>query len=367
MAMARLLLLGWLVHVGRATEYLSCQALRETALSPAYWRPAVIMDSLDLSLENLRPAPVDEEVHLHGLCGKIESSFFEWQKPGNDGGEWLATTESAEISINTGHTQCLLTGLAVGTTEPTMRLQFEECDGKAAVIVMLRPQKGGMKLVQWICAVSAGTDLCSKAAAAVGHSSVSVTSIRETLDLTAFNAALAEGLLHTNARSACFENLHWFTAQNGLGIAEEEWPLLMEIRKLLAPKKVPSMPVEVEVQVSEVCFLNCTQQWNLQKCGALPAAALHAPEVVTPKPLEVPQSAVLSRERLEKFGEALSDSETAPWMWLLLVFGLMIGIFFAMLLFPVFAYKEIPKRPLRYKQVELLDASGTTVPMRMAR
>ncbi|CAK9063446.1 unnamed protein product [Durusdinium trenchii] len=217
MAMARLLLLGWLVHVGRATEYLSCQALRETALSPAYWRPAVIMDSLDLSLENLRPAPVDEEVHLHGLCGKIESSFFEWQKPGNDGGEWLATTESAEISINTGHTQCLLTGLAVGTTEPTMRLQFEECDGKAAVIVMLRPQKGGMKLVQWICAVSAGTDLCSKAAAAVGHSSVSVTSIRETLDLTAFNAALAEGLLHTNARSACFENLHWFTAQNGLG------------------------------------------------------------------------------------------------------------------------------------------------------
>lgn len=327
----------------------------------------MIMDSLDLSLENLRPAPVDEEVHLHGLCGKIESSFFEWQKPGNDGGEWLATTESAEISINTGHTQCLLTGLAVGTTEPTMRLQFEECDGKAAVIVMLRPQKGGMKLVQWICAVSAGTDLCSKAAAAVGHSSVSVTSIRETLDLTAFNAALAEGLLHTNARSACFENLHWFTAQNGLGIAEEEWPLLMEIRKLLAPKKVPSMPVEVEVQVSEVCFLNCTQQWNLQKCGALPAAALHAPEVVTPKPLEVPQSAVLSRERLEKFGEALSDSETAPWMWLLLVFGLMIGIFFAMLLFPVFAYKEIPKRPLRYKQVELLDASGTTVPMRMAR
>ena len=136
---------------------------------------------------------------------------------------------------------------------------------------------------------------------------------------------LASGILHTNARSACFENLQWFTAQGGLGmqgisqmhtsrftsfrhqkvghmltngscrtfdmcffprplhfssahfitwsfrpnrslgfyripapqagwlwaagIDEKEWPLLMEIRKLMAPKQVPKMPVEVEVQV----------------------------------------------------------------------------------------------------------------------
>lgn len=29
---------------------------------------------------------------------------------------------------------------------------------------------------------------------------------------------LASGILHTNARSACFENLQWFTAQGGLGM-----------------------------------------------------------------------------------------------------------------------------------------------------
>ena len=34
------------------------------------------------------------------------------------------------------------------------------------------------------------------------------------------------------------------------GVDEAEWPLLMAIRELLSPKKVPQMPVEVEVQAT---------------------------------------------------------------------------------------------------------------------
>lgn len=362
--------LAWLeqVQMVAATEYLSCAALRDTQLSPGFWRPAVIMDSLDLSLENLRTAPVDEQVQLHGLCSGslLQSDAFKWQKPGNEGGDWLATTDSSEILLETGlPSACRLTGVALGSMAPTLRLQFEECDGKAAVVVMLRPQKDGMKLVQWICAVSSGTDLCKKAAALARNNTVPTNVISQSLDLTGLSTSLSQGILHTNARSACFENLHWFTAQGGLGVDEAEWPLLMAIRELLSPKKVPQMPVEVEVQVSELCFPSCKDEWNVQVCGIKPA-----PQVVTlpptPEPLEVPQSSLLSRQRLEKFGKVLGDGETAPWVWLVLVFGLMVGIFFAMLLFPLFRFKEAARKgPMRYKQVEFIDSTGTAVPIRM--
>ena len=366
-----LLTLAWLEQMVDATEYLSCQALRDTTLSPGFWRPAVIMDSLDLSLENLRTAPVDEQVQLHGLCQvgtQLQSDAFVWQKPGNEGGEWLATTSTTDILLQTGMpTPCRLTGIALGSTAPTLRLQFEECDGKAAVVVMLRPQKGGMKLVQWICAVSAGTDLCQKAQAAARNNTVPTNVVSQTLDLTGLSTSLSQGILHTNARSACFENLQWFTAQGGLGIDEKEWPLLMEIRKLMAPKQVPKMPVEVEVQVSELCFPSCKDEWNVAVCGVKPALKDVTP-VPTPPPVEVPGSALLSRQRLEKFTQALGDTETAPWVWLVLVFGLMLGAFFAMLLFPLFRHKETGRKgPMRYKQVEFIDGTGTSVPIRMTR
>lgn len=48
------------------------------------------------------------------------------------------------------------------------------------------------------------------------------------------------------------------------GIDEKEWPLLMEIRKLMAPKQVPKMPVEVEVQVqhpASVCGYDVMHVW----------------------------------------------------------------------------------------------------------
>lgn len=103
----------------------------------------------------------------------------------------------------------------------------------------------------------------------------------------------------------------------------------------------------------------------MQVCGIKPA-----PQVVTlpptPEPLEVPKSSLLSRQRLEKFSKVLGDGETAPWVWLVLVFGLMVGIFFAMLLFPLFRFKEAARKgPMRYKQVEFIDSTGTAVPIRM--
>ncbi|CAJ1425704.1 unnamed protein product [Effrenium voratum] len=345
--------------LGSFAEFMSCQALRDTTLGPGFWRPAVIMNSLDLSLQNLRPPPVHEQAQLDGFCsaGRLSSQDFQWEKP-VEGGDWIATTETSSISLSTGGDRCRLTSLAIGSTEPTLRLQFEDCAGKAAVAVMLKPVPQGLKLVPWMCAVSQGTDLCTKAAQMARNVTIP-PSMHETLDLAALGGPVSEGMLHTNARSACFENLNWFMATGTLGVDQGDWAMLDAIRKLLAPKEVPKMNVEVEVQVSKVCFLSCTGQWGAA-CGVKPKMAFDE-TATTMAPLEVMETPVLSRARLEKFGEVLMDTDTAPWAWLVLILGLLVGTFLAMLLYPVFRSKEPAKKgPLRYKQVELLNPDNST-------
>jgi len=304
-------------------------------------------------------------VKLTGLCQegqRLESTLFQWQQPTSLGGDFIADTDSSEIAIQVGDDRCQLTGLAVVTDAdaPALRLQFERCSGRAAVMVPLYSKEGGMKLMPWLCGVSSGSDLCGKAHAMASNTTLP-TAPQATLDLTPLAEAASKGVLHTNAKSPCFEDLHWFVVSGGVGVDKDEWLLVKAVHSILKHKDPPVLKADADVQVEEVCFLSCDGDWDESKCGhkpfVMPVENLGAPP--KPRPL-VPASAVLSQQRLQKFQEELSSTDSGPWLWLTLIGAASLGIFVALLLLPLFRYQEPPKAGApRVKQVDVLYPDST--------
>ncbi|CAE7801200.1 unnamed protein product [Symbiodinium sp. CCMP2456] len=361
----------------------NCAKLADTPLNAGFWRPAVIMDSLDVHLGTLRAAPLNQPVHLTGLCGVgsgLQSSQFQWDHESHFGGDWIANTDRSEIAVYIGQAEpCTLTGVAIVTenTDPALRLQFEKCAGRAAIEVPLFSQKsGGMKLMPWICGVSAATKLCSQAEQMASNGTMPAPREEETLDLAPLAEAASKGVLHTNAKSTCFDALHWFVVHGGVGVDEKEWPFLEAMYKMLKLEERPTLQSDVDIEVQEVCFPSCTGTWDEAKCGPKPVSATTAPpiaaapELVTPHPdlPEVPYTPILSKTRLGKFRQELSNPETGPWLWISLAGACLLGIFFALLCFPLFRSREPAMKPApRVKQVEVLYPDQTTASVKLMR
>jgi len=183
-------------------------------------------------------------------------------------------------------------------------------------------------------------------------------------DISGVAEAASQGVTHVVAKSDCFENLHWFSTASGLSIDPAEWELLKTILELLKPASYPVVPIDVEAQVGSLCFLSCTGQWDVAKCGGLPVTMTTTAQ---PVPQVEALGPPLSSDRLQKFFEAFSDRSTAPWLFLFLAVAFFIGVTFAF--FFSYSFKEPAARlvPRRVKQVEVAYPDGATMSTSMMR
>jgi len=329
-------------------------------------------------LDQIEAVPANTEVQAEGLCKQgygLKAADFSWQSPTSLGGDFIAssTSQVSPVTLAFGDEICTLSAIALTTSGwPALRLQFEECAGKAAIEVSLMSQaQGGMKIINWLCAVTAGSDLCSKAKQKLhrnGTSAVSVEPVfgQEVLDISSVANAASKGVTHLVAKSKCFENLHWLTLPSGLGIDADEWELLKTMLGLLEPPSYPAVPVAVTAQVESLCFLSCDGTWDEEKCGPLSYTTTTTTKYVAPVAEEV-ATGELSVERLNRFGDAFSDPDTAPWIWLCLLVAFFIGAALAFVFvrccMPEPAVRSVPRR-VKQVEVQYPDAARTQVLLR---
>eukprot|EP00933_Yihiella_yeosuensis_P044398 TRINITY_DN39511_c0_g1_i1.p1 TRINITY_DN39511_c0_g1~~TRINITY_DN39511_c0_g1_i1.p1 ORF type:complete len:401 (+),score=79.01 TRINITY_DN39511_c0_g1_i1:34-1236(+) len=324
--------------LGKEQDCRELQAsLKKWQLPTGFWQPAFLFRNLKFSLDGTYSSS-RTQVKVHGLCGGgLSSKDLEWQRPTNAGGDWMALTrEEASVHVAFDGEICALTGLAVTATTswPSLRLQFGKCSSTAAMDVpLVKANRGGVPIMDWLCTVSAGSSLCEKAIQELRYntSDLPVLQKMEVLDLSLIAEAAANGISLTTARSSCLESMHWIDVQSTIGIDSSHWGLLMAMRRILRPDmdSFPKVPILAEISVQATCLLGCEKQWAT-RCGpvsAAVAAALVVQENEAKKAaarksqLQGSQGSESSSRSFQNFVKAFDKkSETLP--WLLLIAGL---------------------------------------------
>eukprot|EP00929_Paragymnodinium_shiwhaense_P108252 TRINITY_DN74579_c0_g1_i1.p1 TRINITY_DN74579_c0_g1~~TRINITY_DN74579_c0_g1_i1.p1 ORF type:complete len:808 (-),score=159.54 TRINITY_DN74579_c0_g1_i1:71-2494(-) len=132
------------------------------------WQPAFAYKVVALSAGRCDAPPIDHQrspVAVSGLCGGggLKASSFVWQRPSLTGGDWIAAVDgsgSAPVYMQIDGKQCALTHIALAADysgDPQLRLQFEDCGGKVALVASLRQAAvggDGLNVLKWLCRVA---------------------------------------------------------------------------------------------------------------------------------------------------------------------------------------------------------------------
>lgn len=329
-------------------------------LDAGFWKPAVAFGSLLVLPDGVQPPAKhgqSGQLRQEGLCSPSawRASYFSWQKPTSSGGDWIATTNASGVmQITVGGHECPLSAVALAAPDgvPRLRLQFDDCPRKAAVEVALsraNSSEGGVGVVGWMCTVAAGTTLCEDALKALPSTELAnAAGEQEVLDLRMLARAASRGMRRMRARSECFgsdsiEGLEWFVVSEYLGVAPEEWELLMALLSLplLAPKAPPHFHVPSELEVEVVC---------MQDCDGNMADGCSPRDYTTvrwlPGSLAVPLG-------VHSGFSALADERTRPWLLFLFVGCFLLGALAGLCCF-LCCRRKPEKRERRIKSVSVM-------------
>jgi len=322
----RLALAAACFRAGAATEA-SCEALSDTMarLNPGFWAPSFVFRSLWVRPGAIHPPNLTraaQRAELAQVCdaAPFRADKFEWQKPTSDGGDWIATTISKPMSINIDGISCPLTGLAVTTLGwPSLRLQFEECPRKTAVEVPLVNATSGMKLVHWMCQVTAASGLCKHAATKLSPPDTTTNwASQGVLDLSHVATAASHGATRMQIYENCYENLDWFVINTPLAVDASEWNMLLALRSVLVPSLQSSVRIKANIVVETVCMPDCSGQMA-DNCHKREPEAPHT--IMT----DLPSADWTDAATFEGFVADSSDTEVLPWLLLLLGSAFLLG------------------------------------------
>eukprot|EP00927_Polykrikos_kofoidii_P052386 TRINITY_DN46198_c0_g1_i1.p1 TRINITY_DN46198_c0_g1~~TRINITY_DN46198_c0_g1_i1.p1 ORF type:complete len:420 (+),score=64.95 TRINITY_DN46198_c0_g1_i1:33-1292(+) len=250
----------------------------------ALWAPAVVLQSLRVPVAKWRPPLIGQEspdVELVGLCtlDSFASSAFSWLVPSSKGGDFIAEmtnrTGGVQLVIGSGDefnnapgihkTSCQLTHLALDawSGSPNLRLQFADCEVKAAFTAPLRRAgtgEDGLRIVNWVCGVTGGTSLCKEAAASVNATTPKGL---QQLDLSLVASAASAGMkrmqISMDEGQDCLKTgrLNWLQADHTVAVDGAEWDMLLAILKTRAPSENISSTILANVVVDRVCAPDC--------------------------------------------------------------------------------------------------------------
>jgi len=304
-----------------------CGALTDlmARLNPGFWAPAFVFRSLYVKPTQMHPPKLKTRgasLHLPGICttSSFGADLFTWQKPTSDGGDWIATTSGTNLmEVVTDTYSCPLTGIAVTTTGwPSLRLQFEECPRKTAVEVPLINSTsdggGNMKLVDWMCEVTAGSRLCREARESLpqGDAAAKVWGNQLYLNLRRVSAALSSGLTRMKVYNDCFENLDWLIAAEPIAVDPVELRMLAAVAKLVAPSTWPTgTRIPADIIVETACVEDCDGNLPAKCKLAPPPQAVHVQEKEAAR---LPERSRSVSESFSVFATRFDDPLVLPWL-----------------------------------------------------